>query len=125
MIYWIFSVMVTAIDTWCMLYLMDTFLKRRKVEKLEKVRFVLYFVAVFSVAVLFHLLGIVMNWWKFVVIFMVLFALGFLYFKTTAKQMIFYLPLCYGMLVLVEFLILSIGGLFFDTIDLYTPVYNF
>lgn len=125
MIYWIFSVMVTAIDTWCMLYLMDTFLKKKEVEKLEKVRFVLYFLAVFSVSVLFHLLGIVINWWKFVAVFIALFALGFLYFRTTAKQMIFYLPLCYGMLVLVEFFILSIGGLFFETIDLYSEEYNY
>lgn len=125
MIYWMFSAMVTAIDTWCILYLLDTFLKKKEVGRLEKVRFVSFFGAFFIVAVLFQVLGVVINWWKFVLVFITLFACSFIYFKATVKQLIFYLPLCYGMLVLMEFLVLSIGGLFIDTIDLLSEEHNY
>ena len=125
MIYWIFSFVLTAIDTWCVLYLLDTFLKKKDAGKLEKLRFVLFYGANIFVAVLFHLLDVVINWWKFVALFLAFFILGFVYFRTTAKQMIFYFPLGYGMLVLIEFFILSIGGLFFETIDLYSEEHNY
>ncbi|MBQ8280220.1 MAG: GHKL domain-containing protein [Roseburia sp.] len=125
MIYWIFSFVLTAIDTWCVLYLLDTFLKKKDVGRLEKVRFWLFLSVIFSVAVLFHVLDIVINLWKFVLIFIALFILGFIYFKTTVKQMIFYLPLCYGIVVLVEFLTLSVGGLFIETINLSSEEHNY
>ena len=125
MIYWIFSFVLTAIDTWCVLYLLDTFLKKKDVGRLEKVRFWLFLSVIFSVAVLFHVLDIVINLWKFVLIFIALFVLGFIYFQTTVKQMIFYLPLCYGIVVLVEFLILSVGGLFIETINLSSEEHNY
>ncbi|MDD6812065.1 MAG: GHKL domain-containing protein [Lachnospiraceae bacterium] len=125
MIYWIFSFVLTAIDTWCVLYLLDTFLKKKDVGRLEKVRFWLFLSVIFSVAVLFHVLDIVINLWKFVLIFIALFVLGFIYFKTTVKQMIFYLPLCYGIVVLVEFLTLSVGGLFIETINLSSEEHNY
>ena len=125
MIYWIFSFVLTAIDTWCVLYLLDTFLKKKDVGRLEKVRFWLFLSVIFSVAVLFHVLGIVINLWKFVLIFIALFVLGFIYFQTTVKQMIFYLPLCYGIVVLVEFLTLSVGGLFIETINLSSEEHNY
>ena len=125
MIYWIFSFVLTAIDTWCVLYLLDTFLKKKDVGRLEKVRFLLFLSVIFSVAVLFHVLDIVINLWKFVLIFIALFILGFIYFKTTVKQMIFYLPLCYGIVVLVEFLTLSVGGLFIETINLSSEEHNY
>ena len=35
MIYWIFSFVLTAIDTWCVLYLLDTFLKKKDAKKRE------------------------------------------------------------------------------------------
>ena len=41
MIYWVFSFVLTAIDTWCVLYLLDTFLKKKDAGRLEKYRFVL------------------------------------------------------------------------------------
>lgn len=125
MIYWIFSAMVTVIDTWCILYLLDTFLKRKEVGRLEKIRFVLFFGAIFSVAVLFQILDVVINWWKFVFVFIALFTCSRTYFKATAKQLIFYLPLCYGMLVLIELLVLSIGRMFIDTIDLFSAEHNY
>lgn len=125
MIYWIFSFVLTAIDTWCVLYLLDTFLKKKDVGRLEKVRFWLFLSVIFSVAVLFHVLDIVINLWKFVLIFIALFVLGFIYFQTTVKQMIFYLPLCYGIVVLVEFLTLSVGGLFIETINLSSEEHNY
>ena len=125
MIYWIFSFVLTAIDTWCVLYLLDTFLKKKDVGRLEKVRFLLFLSVIFSVAVLFHVLDIVINLWKFVLIFIALFILGFIYFKTTVKQMIFYLPLCYGIVVLVKFLTLSVGGLFIETINLSSEEHNY
>jgi len=125
MIYWIFSFVLTAIDTWCVLYLLDTFLKKKDVGRLEKDRFLLFLSVIFSVAVLFHVLDIVINLWKFVLIFIALFILGFIYFKTTVKQMIFYLPLCYGIVVLVEFLTLSVGGLFIETINLSSEEHNY
>ena len=59
MIYWIFSFVLTAIDTWCVLYLLDTFLRKKDVGRLEKVRFWLFLSVIFSVAVLFHVLDIV------------------------------------------------------------------
>ena len=125
MIYWIFSFVLTAIDTWCVLYLLDTFLKKKDTGRLEKIRFVLFYGANILVAVLFHVLGVVISWWKFVALFLAFFILGFVYFRTTAKQMIFYFPLCYGMIVLAEFFVLSIGGLFFETIDLYSEEHNY
>ena len=85
MIYWIFSFVLTAVDTWCVLYLLDTFLKKKDVGRLEKVRFWLFLSAIFSVAVLFHVLDIVINLWKFVLIFIALFILGFIYFKITVR----------------------------------------
>ena len=125
MIYWIFSFVLTAIDTWCVLYLLDTFLKKKDTGRLEKYRFVLFYGANIFVAVLFHVLGVVINWWKFVVLFFAFFILGSVYFRTTIKQMIFYLPLCYGIVVLVEFLILSVGGLFIETINLSSEEHNY
>ena len=85
MIYWIFSFVLTAIDTWCVLYLLDTFLKKKDVGRLEKVRFWLFLSVIFSVAVLVHVLDIVINLWKFVLIFIALFILGFIYFKITVR----------------------------------------
>lgn len=125
MVYWIFSFVLTAVDTWCVLYLLDTFLKKKDVGRLEKVRFWLFLGVIFSVAVLFHVLDIVINLWKFVIIFIALFFLGFIYFKTTVKQMIFYIPLCYGIVVLVEFLTLSVGGLFIEMINLSSEEHNY
>ena len=61
MIYWIFSLVLTAIDTWCVLYLLDTFLKKKDAGRLEKFRFVLFYGANILVAVLFHVLGVVIN----------------------------------------------------------------
>ena len=51
MIYWIFSFVLTAIDTWCVLYLLDTFLKKKDTGRLEKFRFVLFYGANILVAV--------------------------------------------------------------------------
>lgn len=66
---------------------------------------------------MFYVLGIIINWWKFVFFFIVLFDLGVVYYKTTVKQMFFYLPLIYGMLVLTDFLVLSIMRFLIDTKD--------
>ena len=54
MIYWIFSFVLTAIDTWCVLYLLDTFLKKKDAGKLEKFRFVLFYGANILVAPICH-----------------------------------------------------------------------
>lgn len=125
MVYWIFSFILTAVDTWCMLYLLDTFLKKKETGKLESIRFILFYSANIGVAVLFHFLGVVMNWWKILSVFIAFWILGFIYFRATAKQMIFYLPLCYGMIVMVEILILSVGGLFVETINLFSQEHNY
>lgn len=125
MIYWMFSFVLTAIDTWCMLYLMDTFLKKKAVGRLEKIKFVLFYSANIFVAFLFHFLGVVINWWKMLFVFITFLVLGFIYFKATVKQMLFYLSLCYGMVVMVEFLVLSVGGLFIDTINLFREEHNY
>ncbi len=125
MIYWIFSFVLTAIDVWCILYLLDTFLKKKESGKLENVRFILFYSANIGVAVLFHLLDVVMNWWKILLVLVAFGVLGFIYFKATIKQMLFYVPLCYGMVVLIEFLILSVGGMFIETINLLSEEHNY
>ncbi len=125
MIYWIFSFVLTAIDVWCILYLLDTFLKKKEIGKLENIRFILFYSANVGVAVLFHLLDVVMNWWKILLVLVAFGVLGFIYFKATIKQMLFYVPLCYGMVVLIEFLILSVGGIFIEMINLLSEEHNY
>lgn len=66
-----------------------------------------------------------LNWWKILLVLVAFGVLGFIYFKATVKQMLFYVPLCYGMVVLIEFLVLSVGGLFIDTINLFSEEHNY
>ena len=54
----------------------------------------LFYSANIFVAFLFHFLGVVINWWKILFVFIAFLVLGFIYFKATVKQMLFYLSLC-------------------------------
>lgn len=45
MVYYMLSFAFVAIEVWCALYFLDTFLKKKEAGKLEKFRFIIYFVA--------------------------------------------------------------------------------
>ena len=45
MIYYLFSCMVILIDTWCCLYFLDTFLRKKDVGRWNNVRFLLFYIA--------------------------------------------------------------------------------
>ncbi len=125
MVYNVFSFIVSVVDAWSFLYFMDTFLKKKEIGKWEKYRFILCCVSLYLVSLLFHMMEIVINWWKVLFVLVVLFVIGRMYFRTTTKQLGFYLLLCYGLMLLTEFFVLSMVELIASPVDLTSETNNY
>lgn len=119
MVYCIFSFMVTAVDVWCTLYFLDTFLKRKEVGKLEKTRFIVYYGTMFMPAFICYLFEIVMNWGKFLSVFCVVWLLGLIFYKASIKQIFLYWSLGYGTIILTEWTVITVREIFMPATTLY------
>jgi len=127
MLYYLFSCIVILIDTWCCLYFLDTFLRKKDVDRWNKVRFLSFYIALFLTSWIFYLLGITFNWYKVLMVLAMVFPLGILYYQASKKQLLFFCVLFYSTAVLIEWVPIAIRGWLFGElyIDAGEPEYLF
>ena len=118
MLYYLFSCMVILIDTWCCLYFLDTFLRKKDAGRWNHVRFLLFYIALFLPSWTFYLLGITFNWYKVLMVLAMVFPLEVLYYQASKKQLLFFWILFYSTAILTEWVPISVRGWLFG--ELYT-----
>ena len=108
--YYLFSCLIILIDTWCCLYFLDTFLKKKDVGGLNKVRFLLFYIALFLPSWAFYLLGVTFNWCKILVVFGMVFPLEVIFYQSCKKQLLFLWIVFYSTAILTEWVPIAIRG---------------
>ena len=111
MIYYMFSFALVAIEVWCVLYFLDTFLKKKDIGNLEKYRFIIYFVAMVIPAALSSMMS-------FAKIFVFMFwfvVLGMIFYKASVIQTLFFSGLWYGIMLSVDWFAMSVEEYFVNS----------
>ena len=97
----VYSLFMVAVETWGSLYFFDTFLTERKASRLQKYRFVIWFVCM-EVGVLS---GRLIGWWKLIPILLVYMLLCLLFYQIPFWQSFFFATLSYCLLLVMDYLI--------------------
>lgn len=105
-----FSSVVIAMEVWCVLYFLDTFLKKKETRRLGKLRFFLYYIVMLFPAFISN--TELTNWIKLLSGFLSIFVLGMLFYQASMKHLLLFWALCYGIMLLTEWAVISIAGLF-------------
>lgn len=112
MVYYIFSFAFVAIEVWCVLYFLDTFLKKKDTGKLEKMRFIIYYAAMIMPAILCSMLS-----FGKILVFLLLFAiLGVIFYKATVTQALVFSGLWYGIMLGIDWFAISIEEYFVNSV---------
>lgn len=111
MVYYMFSFALVAIEVWCVLYFLDTFLKKKDIGNLEKYRFTIYFVAMVIPAALSSMMSFAK-----IFVFMIWFVvLGMLFYKASVIQTLFFSGLWYGIMLCVDWFAMSVEEYFVNS----------
>lgn len=111
MVYYILSFAFVAIEVWCALYFLDTFLKKKEAGKLEKFRFIIYFVAMVIPAALSKM----MSFGKIFVFMLIFVLLGMIFYKDSVIQTLFFSGLWYGIMLGVDWLAVCVEEYFVNS----------
>jgi len=111
MVYYMFSFALVAIEVWCVLYFLDTFLRKKDIGNLEKYRFIIYFVAMVIPAALSSMMSFAK-----IFIFMIWFVvLGMIFYKASVIQTLFFSGLWYGIMLCVDWFAMSVEEYFVNS----------
>jgi len=111
MVYYMFSFALVAIEVWCVLYFLDTFLRKKDIGNLEKYRFIIYFVAMVIPAALSSMMSFAK-----IFIFMIWFVvLGMMFYKASVIQTLFFSGLWYGIMLCVDWFAMSVEEYFVNS----------
>ena len=111
MVYYMFSFALVAIEVWCVLYFLDTFLKKKDIGNLEKYRFIIYFVAMVIPAALSSMMSFAK-----IFVFMIWFVvLGMIFYKASVIQTLFFSGLWYGIMLCVDWFAMSVEEYFVNS----------
>lgn len=111
MVYYIFSSAFVAIEVWCVLYFLDTFLKKKEAGKLEKFRFLIYFVAMVIPAAFSRMMSL----GKIFVFMLVFVLLGMIFYKVSVIHTLFFSGLWYGIMLGVDWFAVCIEEYFVNS----------
>lgn len=105
---WITSFFVIAFEVRGSLYFLDTFMERKETGKLRKFRFLIYYAAIFAMALTDYWIDML----KLIPVILTYIVLNMFFYKTSMKQSIFFSVLNYGIIFLIDYAVAEGGRIF-------------
>ena len=103
----LYSLFLVAVEACGILYFWDTFLQKKRSERLQKYRFIILYVCI-EIGVL---TGRLIGWWKIIPILMIYVFLGLLFYQIPFWQSFFFSALNYSLMFIMDYLIfLTLDG---------------
>lgn len=104
----VYSLVFVAIESWFTLYFLDTFLIQRSSCKFRKYRFFFYWGLMYITGSMGNFIG----WFKIALLFLLGTWIGRFFYKASFKNNLCFLMLSYGLILLIDWIVLSIEQLF-------------
>ena len=105
---WITSFFVITFEVRGSLYFLDTFMERKETGKLRKFRFLIYYAAIFAMALTDYWIDML----KLIPVILTYIVLNMFFYKTSMKQSIFFSVLNYGIIFLIDYAVAEGGRIF-------------